>query len=169
VPSDVDASAASVTGGLLGRFGARLASDSRAVANAAERLRDSWSGPASVAARRRIDTVVDGGHALSAEVGRASTAFQALATEVAELDAALARLSARATVAGLVVDDLGVHHRPGLRSVSDPATEARLVSTRESLDAELSALRARQDAAVGTLLATLDPAVAARVAAACRG
>jgi hypothetical protein len=37
------------------------------------------------------------------------------------------------------------------------------------LDAELSALRARQDAAVGTLLATLDPAVAARVAAACRG
>jgi hypothetical protein len=158
-----------VTGGLLGRFGARLESDARAVANAAEQLGGSWSGPASVAARRRIDTVVEGGHALSAEVARASAAFQALATETAELDAALARLASRATVAGLVVDDLGVHHRPGLRSVSDPATEARLASTLATRDAELVALRARQDAAVATLLATLDPPVAARVAAACRG
>jgi hypothetical protein len=169
VPNDVDASAASVTGGLLGRFGARLATDTRSVANAAERLGETWPGPASVAARRRVDTVVDGGRALAAEVGRAGAAFQSLATEAAEIDAALNRLTSRAAVAGLVVDDLGVHHRAGLRSVGDPTTEARLAATREALDAELATLRSRRDAAVSTLLSALDPAVAARVAADCRG
>lgn len=169
MPNDVDASAASVTGGLLGRFGARLATDTSAVANAAEQLGETWRGPASVAARRRIDTVVEGGRALAAEVGRASAAFQSLATEAAEIDAALARVTSRASVAGLVVDDSGVHHHVGLRSVGDPATEARLAATREALDAELAGLRSRREAAVTTLLTALDPAVAARVAGACRG
>ncbi len=167
--SEVDASAASVTGGLLGRLGHRLTGDAAAVSIAAEELGRSWSGPASVAARRRLDTVADGSRALAAEVGRASAAFQSLATEAAEIDAALARLTSRATVAGLVVDDLGVHQRPGLRGLADPATEARAEATRAALDAELHGLRDRRSAAVAALLAALDPAVAARVAGACRG
>lgn len=166
--SDIDSTSASVTGGILGRHGERIGADAESVVRATEELGRSWTGPSSVAARRRIDTLTDGAVTLAGEMSRASAAFQSLATEVAELDGALARLQSRAAVAGLVVDDLGVHHRPGPRPVADPATEARLESTRVALDQELGALGVRRRTAVTGLLRALDPAAASRVAAACR-
>ncbi len=169
MPSEPDGGAASVTGGLLGRLADRLRLDGRDVGTASSGLADTWTGPASLAARRRLRTLTEGSSRLAVELERASTAFQTLATETAEVEAALRRVRSRASVAGLLVDDVGVHHRPGLRAVADPAAELRLETTREALDAEHAALRTRSATAVAALLAALDPTVAEGVAAACRG
>ena len=169
MPTDVDAAASSVTGGLLGRLGELLDRDARLVAAAAEDLATSWTGRSSVTVRRRLDALTSGSRALAAEVTRARAAFQGLATEAAEIEAALARLRSRAAVAGLAVEADGVRHRPGLRGLADPATESRLEATRSTLDDELARLRTRRSEAVAALLEALDPGVAAGVAAACRG
>ncbi|SDP24694.1 hypothetical protein SAMN04489867_1848 [Pedococcus dokdonensis] len=94
-----------------------------------------------VRVRRRVDALGAATAVAASEVDRVGAALQSHAADLAEAVADGRRIEARATRAGLRVDDDGVVTTAwGVSGVADGAASAQQLAAREHLQAELDAL-----------------------------
>ena len=151
-----DAASCAATGATLARLAHGLRVDARRVAEAYADAGRAWSGPASVTARRRGESLVAAVEAVAAEVDAGGAALREHAVVLADLADRWRRLEERAAGGGLMLGDHGPVPAPGIRGEADPVLAAREDAQRDSVRAEWARLLGETAQAAGRTTAVLQ-------------
>ena len=156
LPLPGDPASCSYAGGALRQLATRLRVVGR---QAHEALHDEPQGarprPAEVRARRRADALDRVAAESTRQLDRLGSALQTLATELAESQAAAARLADRADAAGLQLRDGALVAKWGVSGVADAGVRASQDAARAALQADLDAVTAAAAQRRQRLLATV--------------
>lgn len=164
--ADGDPGSLSASGSVLSRLASGLRHDAVRITAAYAALDGQWSGPASVAARRRGEQLVAATRRVADALDTSGRALQHHSSDLAALLDRHHDLAARAQIAGLQVTEEGVLPAPGIRGTADPVVAAGSGRERQVLHEQWRVLVIDTERARHALVGELARATAALAATA---
>jgi hypothetical protein len=155
LPLPGDPASCSYAGGALRQLATRLRVVGRQAHEALDDAQGPRPAPAEVRVHRRADALDRAAAEATRQLDRLGSALQTFATDLAECQAAAARLAERADAAGLQLLDGVLAAQWGVNGVADPHARASQDAAKAALQSDLDAVTATLTQRRQRLLATL--------------